>query len=82
MERRLPRHAEDVMFVLARLSFWGIFLVVGVVGSLVVYVALVMWQSISDVLLSGARKRRLDRIVAEGLAESAAKGDQAERVPR
>jgi hypothetical protein len=70
------------MFVLAKISIWSVFLVVGVVGSLVVYVTLVIWQSISDLLLSGARKRRLDRIVAEGLAESAAKGDQVRRAPR
>ncbi len=57
------------MLGLAKLSIWVIFLL----GSVVVGAAMVVWQLVTDILLHGARKRKLERDVEAAKAEVAAR---------
>lgn len=57
------------MFALAKLSIWVILLL----GSVVAGAAMVVWQLVTDILLHGARKRQLERAVADAKAEVAAR---------
>ena len=57
------------MFALAKLSLWVVVLLFSVVAG----AAMVVWQLVTDILLHGARKRKLERDVEAAKAEVAAR---------